>query len=31
MDKKSKTGTSRITFRELALRGELLGVRKSSW
>lgn len=26
-----KTGTSRITFRQLAHRGELPGIRKSSW
>lgn len=26
-----KTGTSRIRFRELAHRGELPGIRKSSW
>lgn len=26
-----KTGTSRITFRSMALRGELPGIRKSSW
>jgi small subunit ribosomal protein S14 len=26
-----KFGLSRITFRELALRGEIPGVRKASW
>lgn len=26
-----KTGTSRIRFREMAHRGELAGIRKSSW
>ena len=26
-----KTGTSRITFRSMAHRGELPGIRKSSW